>query len=62
MTCPWPCDNDCPELCHEVHLVAYKRTHEWAECPAVREVHRACAVSLTDVRGVSWCEHGARLS
>ena len=34
-TCPWPCDDDCPELCHEVHLVAAKRTHEREDCPAV---------------------------
>lgn len=33
--CPWPCDDDCPELCHEVHLVKAKRTHEREDCPAV---------------------------
>lgn len=32
MTCPTPCDPDCPEPCHEVHEVKWKRTHDPATC------------------------------
>lgn len=26
--CPTPCDSDCAEPCHEVHIVRWRRTHE----------------------------------
>lgn len=30
--CPTPCDEDCEAICHEGHVVVYRREHDPDEC------------------------------
>lgn len=36
LACPTPCDDDCEVVCHEMHAVKWRRSHDPAICVEVR--------------------------